>query len=94
MLRNVADLNMKINSEKSVLTSGGGLQDVRWSKVMPYIENIKLDLVSWRTTIFVEQNTLDIHYLDSSLMSSCIQAQLFDSQSKLAIDDENDLELF
>jgi CheY-like chemotaxis protein len=34
------------------------------------------DLKEWRKTIFIDQNTADIHYLDHSLLSSCVQIEL------------------
>ena len=51
------------------------------------------DLSNWRKTIFVEQNARDIHYLDSSLLNSCLQIEsvLKDDSEE---DDDNDLELF
>lgn len=35
------------------------------------------DLTQWYHTIFIYQNARDIHYLDSSLLSSCIQMEAF-----------------
>lgn len=56
------------------------------------IESILQDLVQWRLNIFESQNTVDIHYLDSSIFSSILQLQVNISQE---FDEEgNDLELF
>lgn len=66
----------------------------KWSRILMYAQNIKMDLANWRNKIFVEKSALDIHYLDSSLMSSCIQIQLYASGQESIMDDENDLELF
>ena len=66
----------------------------KWSRILMYAQNIKMDLANWRNKIFVEKKALDIHYLDSSLMSSCIQIQLFATGQESLMDDENDLELF
>ncbi len=53
------------------------------------------DLVSWRNNIFVIQETADIHYLDSSLLSSCMQIDALISEKVAAADDDDDdLELF
>ncbi len=50
------------------------------------------DLSNWRKSIFVEQNARDIHYLDSSLLNSCLQIESV--LAKPEEDDDNDLELF
>ncbi|MEF3192578.1 MAG: hypothetical protein K6347_08585, partial [Campylobacterales bacterium] len=61
-------------------------------KLIIFTDSIRLDLISWRTTIFVEKSANDIHYLDSSLFSSCLQAQLLlDSE---AADEGGELDLF
>ncbi|GHS85308.1 hypothetical protein FACS1894103_6660 [Campylobacterota bacterium] len=53
------------------------------------------DMRKWHETIFVAQSTPDIHYLDSSLLSSCMQIEsLLLNQHVATGDDDNDLELF
>lgn len=59
-----------------------------------FLENIRLDLADWREKIFVQKSTKDIHYLDSSLFSSCLQLQLKLGVGNVRLEDENDLELF
>jgi two-component system chemotaxis response regulator CheY len=55
---------------------------------------IKSDLIDWRENIFEKQETMDIHYLDSSLFSSCMQIESM-LTNKIADDnEESDLELF
>ncbi|WP_024954050.1 response regulator [Sulfurospirillum arcachonense] len=50
------------------------------------------DLSSWRENIFTKQEALDVHYLDASLLSSCIQIEaLFDEKD---IEEGDDLEFF
>lgn len=88
------DLAVAVKNFGNFLLGLGGENDVKWSRVLSYINNIKLDLNSWRTMIFVDKVAQDIHYLDSSLMSSCIQAQLDGVKQNTVLDDENDLELF
>lgn len=87
------DLALSVRNFGAYLTGveeGAGLN---WSRLLSFTENIRLDLVSWRNTIFTDKSAIDIHYLDSSLLSSCIQAQLGDSKT-VSLEDENDLELF
>jgi YesN/AraC family two-component response regulator len=88
------DLALAVRNFGDFLIISEGDEDIKWTKLLNYARNIKLDLISWRNTIFVNKNAGDIHYLDSSLLSSCIQAQLSSGAQNAAIEDENDLELF
>ncbi|MGE4295263.1 MAG: response regulator [Campylobacterales bacterium] len=58
------------------------------------LESVRLDLTSWRRMIFVTHEAQDIHYLDSSLFSSCLQIELDFGSKESAQGDENDLDLF
>jgi hypothetical protein len=40
------------------------------------LEHLGNDLVSWREHLFITQSTHDIHYLDSSFFSSCMQIEM------------------
>lgn len=51
------------------------------------------DLGTWRDNIFVKQEANDIHYLDSSLLSSCLQIETIFAKKELEEDDD-DFELF
>ena len=51
------------------------------------------DLQNWRNNIFIKQEANDIHYLDSSLLSSCLQLEaIFNTEA--VEEDEGDLEFF
>ena len=63
------------------------------TKLLIILASILGDLTNWRNSIFVHSNTDDIHYLDSSLLSSCLQAQMIYEKSAVAESDE-DFELF
>jgi len=52
------------------------------------------DVKQWRKNIFVLQEANDIHYLDSSLLSSCLQIQSIFENKNIQQDDEDDFELF
>lgn len=52
------------------------------------------DLESWRYNIFIQKDANDIHYLDSSLLSSCLQIQALLTQKEVSQIDEDDFELF
>lgn len=58
------------------------------------LEHLGEDLTSWREHIFVLQDTADIHYLDSSFFSSCMQIEGIISDKSLGNDDDNDMEFF
>jgi len=51
------------------------------------------DISRWRENIFIKQEANDIHYLDSSLLSSCLQIEsIFDN--KKVEEEEDNFELF
>ena len=63
--------------------------------LLTLLEHLGEDLKSWREHLFVLQDTLDIHYLDSSFFSSCVQIEgIVMNQDVGSDDDDNDLELF
>ena len=51
------------------------------------------DLKDWRENIFVKQEANDIHYLDSSLLSSCLQIETIFNKDA-SEEDEGELEFF
>ncbi len=69
--------------------------EVHSKKLSAILSSILDDLIAWRTNIFKEQTANDIHYLDASLFSSCLQLQ-FDilEQKPQNEDDDLGLELF
>lgn len=56
-----------------------------------FLENIFQDLKNWKRAIFVDQDTKDIHYLDASLFSSCLQLELNLTQAE---SQEEEIEFF
>lgn len=62
------------------------------SKLLLILKSILDDLTNWRNSIFITSETNDIHYLDSSLLSSCLQAQMVFEES--VVDDDNGMEFF
>lgn len=55
--------------------------------------NLVHDLGAWRDNIFIKQDANDIHYLDSSLLSSCLQIEAIFAQKEIE-EEEDDFELF
>lgn len=57
------------------------------------LENLGYDLVSWRKHIFELQDTQDIHYLDSSFFSSCMQIEGIINDKEISCGDD-EMEFF
>lgn len=57
-------------------------------------EHLGHDLASWREHIFGLQDAADIHYLDSSFFSSCMQIEQIIGNKNIESDDDNDMEFF
>lgn len=88
------DLAIAVRNLGNYLSAMPENEEINWSRLLSSIQNIRFDLSSWRQMIFVDKNAVDIHYLDSSLLSSCIQAQLGASKKNIEFQDVNELELF
>ncbi|MGA9045849.1 response regulator [Sulfuricurvum sp.] len=67
---------------------------VTLKKTVMLMEHLGSDLVSWREHIFNLQDTADIHYLDSSFFSSCMQIEGIIGNKELEVEDDNDMEFF
>jgi len=52
------------------------------------------DLIRWRNTIFITADTPNIHYLDSSLLSSCIQIEGFLKPKEEDAEEDDEIEFF
>ncbi|QOY53357.1 response regulator [Candidatus Sulfurimonas baltica] len=52
------------------------------------------DIGEWRNNIFIKIEANDVHYLDSSLLSSCLQLQSIFEKKEVSQQDEDDFELF
>ncbi len=63
-------------------------------KLVLFLRSVKSDLSDWRINIFEDKTAKDIHYLDSSLLSSCIQIEGLLSNKDIKDEQENELELF
>jgi CheY-like chemotaxis protein len=59
------------------------------------LEHLGQDLTSWREHIFILQDTADIHYLDSSFFSSCMQIEgIIGNKEVNSTEDEDCMEFF
>jgi CheY-like chemotaxis protein len=57
-------------------------------------EHLGRDLTSWREHIFSLQDAANIHYMDSSFFSSCIQIEQIVGNKEIETDEDNDMEFF
>jgi hypothetical protein len=92
-LQEFDELYEAINSTINLLRNIDELNEDNIPKIKQFIENIFHDLKNWRVTIFEDSITKDIHYLDSSLFSSCLQFEL-DLKGEKPEEDEGDFEFF
>ena len=56
--------------------------------------NLLHDLNAWRENVFITQVARDIHYLDASLLSSCIQIEAIFEEKKADVDGDDEIEFF
>lgn len=68
------------------------LGEGRGEKLILLLDTVLQDITQWRNKIFIEQNTEDIHYMDSSLLNSFLQIEMIFDEPKE--DDDDILELF
>lgn len=73
----------------------GSLENLEFNKekLLIILASIQEDLKYWRNNIFVKQEAQDIHYLDASLLSSCLQIEK-EFVNKIEDDNNDDLEFF
>ncbi len=97
MLFEFEDLAYAIRSLAKVLSEikDSSIDEKKMKKIILLLSGIQSDLSEWRRLLFIAQSTLDIHYLDSSLFSTCLQIELILSDEINEIDStEEDLILF
>jgi YesN/AraC family two-component response regulator len=92
-LKEFDELARALFSTKEVLNAVTEVDTKKAEIIKIFMKNIIDDLKSWRNTIFIMKDTQDIHYLDSSLFSSCLQMELSLTGVK-ADNDEDNFELF
>jgi len=90
------ELSFSISSLSDILDKQNisELDEATYKKMLLFLENITIDLSSWRRIVFIEQSANDIHYMDSSLFSSILQLELIFNTDQKHEEDEDDFELF
>jgi len=85
------DLAFAINSlSELIINEYQNIDDRTHKKLTLFLQNILEDLIAWRQTIFVTQSTIDIHYLDSSLLSAILQVEISLTPGVNEIEDEDE----
>lgn len=64
------------------------------SSMLMFLEFFKNDLSSWIEHVFETKDALDIHYLDASFFSSCMQIESIISEIEVDYGAESDIEFF
>jgi hypothetical protein len=94
------DLSASLESLSAVFNnvSLDTLETSKKETIRFYIQGLINDLEKWKTYIFIEPNTPDIHYLDASLLENCSEIEKFilseNSSDDETEDDDDDLEFF
>ncbi len=70
------------------------LVEMKVKKLSSMLLNLLRDLASWRENVFITQVARDIHYLDASLLSSCIQIEAIFEEKSVEMDEDNEIEFF
>lgn len=89
------DLAFALSSLSKVLSDAQPTESNR-KVLLLFLDTLRMDLSDWRNKIFIQKSARDIHYLDSSLFSSCLQLQLKlgGTEAEVSDDDDDGLELF
>jgi len=68
--------------------------EIKVKKTSAMLLNLVHDLSAWRENVFITQVARDIHYLDASLLSSCIQIEAIFEEKSADIHGDDELEFF
>lgn len=69
-------------------------QEAKVKQLSSMLLNLLHDLASWRENVFITQVARDIHYLDASLLSSCIQIEAIFEEKSADVGGDDDIEFF
>ena len=69
------------------------LNEKNAKKVAIFLKTIREDLTNWRVSIFEQKSVPDIHYLDSSMLSSILQVEVIFTQKEVD-SQEDELDIF
>ncbi len=69
-------------------------EETKVKKLSSMLLNLLHDLSSWRENVFITKIARDIHYLDASLLSSCIQIEAVFEEKSADISGDDEIEFF
>jgi hypothetical protein len=90
-------LSYAIISLSTLLKTQGGVlasDATKRANVLLFLEGLKKDLSSWIHHIFEVQDALDIHYLDASFFSSCMQIESIITGTEVDLGSDEEMEFF
>ncbi|MFW5990543.1 MAG: response regulator, partial [Campylobacterales bacterium] len=70
------------------------VDDDKMAVLIRFLDGFISDLTTWQKTLFITKDTQDIHYLDSSLLSSVLQIENLLEGKAQEDDGEDDIEFF
>ncbi|OZA02281.1 MAG: hypothetical protein B7X89_09625 [Sulfuricurvum sp. 17-40-25] len=90
-------LSYAIISLSTLIKSSTGIlmtDEVKRTKVLEFLGYFKNDLSAWMEHVFELQDTKDIHYLDGSFFSSCMQIESIITGTEVDLGEEGEIEFF
>jgi hypothetical protein len=86
----IISLSSLIKANTGVLVCDTAKRD----NVLQFLGYFKNDLSSWIEHVFELQDTQDIHYLDGSFFSSCMQIESIITETEVDLGEEGEIEFF
>jgi DNA-binding NarL/FixJ family response regulator len=60
-------------------------------KIHIFLWQLKEDITKWRNNVFIDKSVENIHYLDASLLSSCMQIKSLITREEINTQDDDDI---
>lgn len=86
----IISLSTSIKSNTAILVC----DEVKRFNTLEFLGYFKNDLSNWIEHVFELQDTQDIHYLDGSFFSSCMQIETIITGTEVDLGDEGEIEFF
>jgi hypothetical protein len=86
----IISLSTSIKSNTEILAS----DEAKRFSALEFLGYFKNDLSNWIEHVFEAQDTQDIHYLDGSFFSSCMQIETIITGMEVDLGDEGEIEFF
>jgi len=86
----IISLSTSIKSNTAILVC----DEMKRSNTLEFLGYFKNDLSNWIEHVFELQDTQDIHYLDGSFFSSCMQIETIITGTEVDLGDEGEIEFF